>query len=50
MAKYRVIYRSSSDNDCTSVWTEAQTREEAIEDVRSEYWDIKEIIDCYQIN
>ena len=47
MGKYYVTYTSSIDHDCCTVWTEANSKQEAIDDVRSEYWDIEEIIDCY---
>ncbi len=47
MVKYYVTYTSSIDHDCCTVWTEANSKQEAIDDVRSEYWDIEEIIDCY---
>lgn len=43
--KYYVTYRSSSDGDCCTVWTEANSKQDAIDYVKSEYWDIKEIID-----
>lgn len=42
---YYITYTSSSDHDCCSVWTEADSKEEAIRNVRSEYWDIEEIIE-----
>lgn len=42
--KYKVTYESSQDHDCCSVWTEARNKQEAIENVKSEYWDVEEII------
>ena len=45
MKTYYIDYISSSDHDCCTVWTEARSKEEAIEDVKSEYWDIEEIIE-----
>ncbi|MBP5152747.1 MAG: hypothetical protein ILP13_07540 [Lachnospiraceae bacterium] len=44
MKKYYITYKSSMDHDCCTVWTEARSKEEAIQDVKSEYWDIEEII------
>ena len=41
---YYIDYISSTDNDVCHVWTEASSKEAAIADVKSEYWDIKEII------
>ena len=41
---YYVTYISSTDNDCCTVWTEASSKEAAIDDVKNEYWDVKEII------
>ena len=41
---YYVTYISKSDNDCCTVWTEASSEDAAIRDVKSEYWDIKDII------
>ena len=49
MKRYKVVYISASDDDCTSVWTTANDREEAENNIRWEYWDVKEIIDCYEI-
>lgn len=45
--RYYITYTSSTDGDCCSVWTDANSTREAIENVRSEYWDVKEIITCY---
>lgn len=42
---YYVDYISSSDDDICHVWTEASSKEDAIRNVKDEYWDIKEIVD-----
>lgn len=42
---FYVTYTSSQDNDCCTVWTEASSKQEAIDYVKSEYWDVKEIIE-----
>lgn len=47
MKTYYITYRSSSDHDCTTVWTKASSEEDAIDYVKSEYWDIEEILDVY---
>lgn len=47
--KYKITYISSNDDDCCSVWTEASSPEEAKSYVRSEYWDIKEIIEVRKL-
>ena len=44
MKTYYITYISSSDHDCCTVWTEANSPEEARSNVESEYWDIDEII------
>lgn len=49
MKRFRITYISSYDDDCTSVWTYADSKAEAISYVKCEYHDIKEIIDCYEI-
>ena len=41
---YKVIYESSNDGDCCSVWVTASNKEEAKSKVREEYWDCKEIL------
>jgi len=48
MSKFKVVYESNTDHDCCSVWTYANSREEAIDNVKSEYWDIERIIECYE--
>lgn len=45
MKTYYITYKSSMDHDCCTVWTNARSKEEAIQDVKSEYWDIEEIIE-----
>ena len=45
MKTYYITYISSTDNDCCTVWTNARSKEEAIDYVKGEYWDIKEIIE-----
>ena len=42
---YYIDYISSTDNDVCHVWTEANSKEQAIDNIKSEYWDIKEIIE-----
>ena len=41
--KWIVCYADKS-GDTSKVWTEAETQQEAIDDIKSEYWDIDEII------
>lgn len=43
MKKWIICYEDNY-GDTSKVWTSAETEEDAIEDVKSEYWDIKEII------
>ncbi len=45
MKTYYITYRSSTDHDCCTVWTNANSKEEAIAEVKSEYWDIEEILE-----
>ena len=45
MYKYYVDYISSTDHDICHVWTMADSASQAESDVRSEYWDIEEIVD-----
>lgn len=49
MKKYKVIYISTTDNDCCSVLVNANDTEDAEDRVRDEYWDVKEIVDCYPL-
>ena len=44
---YIVRYISSIDDDAASVWVEADSIKDAVFQVVMEYWDIKEIVDCY---
>lgn len=48
MKKWIVCYADKS-GDTSKVWTEAYSKEDAINDVKSEYWDIDEIIYCYEM-
>jgi hypothetical protein len=41
--KWRICYADKS-GDTSKVWTEANTAEDAIDYVKSEYWDVDEII------
>ena len=41
---YYVDYISSSDHDVCHVWIEAESQDLAESNVRSEYWDIEEIL------
>lgn len=50
MKKYYVTYRSSTDHDCCTVWTNAHSKQDAINDVKSEYWDVESIIDVEEAN
>ena len=45
MKKYIIRYIDKS-GDTSSVWVEANSKEEAKREVKREYWDIKEIINC----
>lgn len=45
MKTYYITYISSTDHDCCTVWTEADSKAEARSNVESEYWDIEEIIE-----
>ena len=44
--KYYVTYLDK-DDDCTTVWTTASSKQEAIENVKDEHWDVQRVIDCY---
>lgn len=51
MKKFKVTYIPTYDHDdICSCWVEASNREDAKREARSEYWDIYEIISCYEIN
>lgn len=43
---FYVTYISSSDHDSCTVWTEANSKEEAINNIKNEYWDIERIVSC----
>ena len=45
MKKYIIRYITKDDN-CCSVWTMANSKDEAIQETKREYWDIKDIISC----
>ena len=47
---YKVTYISSSDDDCCSVHISASSPENAMDKVLEEFWDVKEIIDCYELD
>lgn len=49
MKRYKITYISSTDDDCCSVWTEADSPSEAKQNILSEYWDVKEIIICSEM-
>ena len=48
MKKWIICYEDKH-GDTSKVWTSAETKEEAIADVKSEYWDINEIIYCHEM-
>lgn len=43
MAKYTICYLDK-EGDTSKVWVEARNKEEAIQKVKREYWDIDSII------
>lgn len=45
MKTYYITYISKTDGDCCTVWTEAMSMEDAIDEVMHDYWDVKEIIE-----
>ena len=47
MSRWIVDYEDKS-GDLSHVWVEASSKSEAEDYVRSEYWDIAEIIDIYK--
>ena len=49
MKKYIVKYISKSDDLC-SVWVSSTSKEDAKREVCNEYWDVKEIVSCYESN
>jgi len=42
MAEWGVKYTTTEGESC-SVWVEAETKEEAEQEVREEYWDVESI-------
>lgn len=42
--KKGIICYADKHGDTSKVWTSAETEEDAIDDVKSEYWDIERII------
>lgn len=45
---WKIYYKPKGD-DLASVWVSADSREEAIQKTKHEYWDIEEIISCSKI-
>lgn len=45
MKKWKVTYRDES-GDITSVWCKANTKNDAIDYVKDEYWDVEDIVEC----
>lgn len=45
MKKWKVTYRDE-DGDISSVWCEAPSKQDAINYVEEEYWDIDSIVEC----
>ena len=48
MNKWIVRY-NNKDGDSCSVWTEANSKDEALKRVSREYWDMYEIISCSKV-
>lgn len=48
MKKWTICY-ADKHGDTSKVWTYADTKEDAICDVKSEYWDIDEIVYCHEM-
>ena len=48
MKRFTIDYISSTDHDICHVWTTAHNEQEAIENVKDEYWDIESIVDCHE--
>lgn len=44
---YYIDYIDNEDDLC-HVWVEASSKKEAEREAKSEYWDIKKIINCYE--
>lgn len=49
MKKFIVKYIDKSD-DLSSVWVNASSKEEAKSKAKREYWDIVNIVTCYEVN
>lgn len=49
MKKYKITYISKTDDDCCSVWCYANSKQDAIDNTKREYWDVKEIISVSEI-
>ena len=49
MKKYIVKYTDKS-GDLNSIWVAADSKEEAKYQARREYWDVDDIISCYESN
>lgn len=47
MKKYYVAYLDK-DGDVDTVWTFAESEQEAIENIKDEYWDVERVVDCYE--
>lgn len=48
MKRWMIRYKDT-DGGVSSCWVSAETREDAIEEARDEYWDIDEIESCFEI-
>lgn len=48
MKKWIICYEDKH-GDTSKVWTSAETEDDAIDYIRSEYWDINEIIYCHEM-
>lgn len=48
MKKWIICYADKS-GDTSKVWAEARTADDAIDYVKSEYWDIDEIVYCQEM-
>ena len=46
---YKVSYISSTDGDCYSVYTEANSTTQAEDNTRNDYWDVEEIVSVTEI-
>lgn len=44
MKTFIITYRSCTDHDCCKVWCNAESKSQAEDHVRGEYWDIEEIL------